>query len=430
MTFQLAIALPTLAGLGKIIVFLVMISVLILLHEYGHFIVARRNGVRVNDFALGMGPTLLKWTSPRSGTNYLLNLFPIGGYCAMKGEDGKTNEAEQQRQFRENVDAMTGSVASTPGYSSSGVALLAERSATSQRKETVKPAPTYRGAAFPSAIVDVVHEEDNFQAKRPLQRLAIVVAGPVMNFIVAIVLMVVSYAAVGIPAPTTTVGPVSPGKPAALAGLRAGDRITAVDGVPVSDGTVLVSDIQKSLGKPLRLTYERANVAHDVTLTPVPGPDGAGHTVGIIGFMKVLAPQRVPLTTALARSGQDFAMIWTSTFGALGGLFTHPAATAGQLHGVVGMASVSGEVQDAGWGAYMSFAALISISLGIFNLLPIPALDGGRGVFILAEMLRGKPVDPEKEALVHVGGFAVLIVLMLVVSYHDIAQIVSGKGAF
>ncbi|MGD0474945.1 MAG: M50 family metallopeptidase [Candidatus Velthaea sp.] len=415
MTYQLAIALPTLAGLGKIIVFLVMISVLIVLHEYGHFIVARRNGVRVNDFALGMGPTLLRWTSPRSGTNYRLNLFPIGGYCAMKGEDGKTNEAEQQRQFRETIDAVAGAAPGSPGVSTSGVALLPERATA--RKD-------------PGALARSVHEEDNFQAKRPLQRLAIVVAGPVMNFIVALVLMVVSYAAVGIPAPTTMVGDVSPGKPAALAGLRAGDRIVAVNGVPVSDGTVLVHDIQTSLGKPLRLTYLRANLTHDVTLTPVPGPDGAGHTVGIIGFLKVLAPQRVPLTTALTRSGQDFAMIWTSTFGALGGLFTHPAATAGQLHGVVGMASVSGEVQDAGWGAYMSFAALISISLGIFNLLPIPALDGGRGVFILAEMLRGKPVDPEKEALVHVGGFAVLIVLMLAVSYHDIAQIVAGKGAF
>jgi len=416
MTYQLAIALPTLAGLGKILVFLVMISVLIVLHEYGHFIVARRNGVRVNDFALGMGPTLLKWTSPRSGTNYLLNLFPIGGYCAMKGEDGKTNEAEQQRHFRENVDSVAGALPGTPGVSTSGVALLPERTAAA--------------TGGSGAAVRIAHEEDNFQAKRPLQRLAIVVAGPVMNFIVALVLMVVSYSAVGIPAPTTMVGDVSPGKPAALAGLRAGDRITAVNGVAVTDGSVLVSDIQKSLGKPLRLTYLRANAAHDVTLTPVPGPDGAGHTVGIIGFLKVLAPQRVPLGIALTRSGQDFALIWTSTFGALGGLFTHPAATAGQLHGVVGMASVSGEVQDAGWGAYMSFAALISISLGIFNLLPIPALDGGRGVFILAEMLRGKPVDPEKEALVHVGGFAVLIVLMLAVSYHDIAQIVSGKGAF
>ena len=416
MIYHLAIALPTLAGLGKIVVFLVMISVLIVLHEYGHFIVARRNGVRVNDFALGMGPTLLRWTSPRSGTNYLLNLFPIGGYCAMKGEDGKTNEAEQQRQFRENVDSVAGASPGSPGVSTSGVALLPERAVRDDKALGNR--------------VRIVHEEDNFQAKRPLQRLAIVVAGPIMNFIVALVLLVVSYAALGIPAPTTTVGDVSPGKPAALAGLRAGDRISAVNGVTVTDGSVLVSDIQKSLGKPLRLTYVRENLSHDVTLTPVPGPDGAGHTVGIIGFLKVLAPQRVPLGTALARSGQDFALIWTSTFGALGGLFTHPAATAGQLHGVVGMASVSGEVQDAGWGAYMSFAALISISLGIFNLLPIPALDGGRGVFILAEMLRGKPVDPEKEALVHVGGFAVLIVLMLAVSYHDVAQIVSGKGAF
>jgi regulator of sigma E protease len=413
MTYHLAIALPTLAGLGKILVFLVMISVLIVLHEYGHFIVARRNGVRVNDFALGMGPTLLRWTSPRSGTNYLLNLFPIGGYCAMKGEDGKTNEAEQQRQFRENVEVVGGSVAGTPGYSSSGVALLPERT------EKVS-----------GPVLRTMHEEDNFQAKTPLQRLAIVVAGPFMNFIVAIVLLVVSYAVLGIPAPTTQVGAVSPGKPAALAGLKAGDKITAVNGVAVTDGSVLVNDIQKSLGKPLSLTYVREQAPHDVTLVPVAGPDGAGHTVGIIGFLKVLAPQRVPFTTAVARSGQDFAVIWTSTFGALGGLFTHPAATAGQLHGVVGMASVSGEVQDAGWGAYLSFAALISISLGIFNLLPIPALDGGRGVFIIAEMLRGKPVDPEKEALVHVGGFAVLIVLMLAVSYHDIANLVSGKGAF
>jgi regulator of sigma E protease len=413
MTYQLALALPTLAGLGKILVFLVMISVLIVLHEYGHFIVARRNGVRVNDFALGMGPTLLRWTSPRSGTNYLLNALPIGGYCAMKGEDGKSNEAEQQRQFRENVDAVNGAAPGTPGVSTSGVALL--------RENAIGPTET---------TVVRMYEDDNFQAKRPLQRLAIVVAGPVMNFIVALVLLIVSYAGLGIPAPTTVVGAISPGRPAALAGLRAGDKIIAANDVAINDGTALVSTIQKSLGKPLRLTFLRGGVRHDVTLTPVAGPDGAGHTVGIIGFMKVLAPQRVSLGTALARSGEDFAAIWTSTFGALGGLFTHPAATAGQLHGVVGMASVSGEFQDAGWGAYLSFAALISISLGIFNLLPIPALDGGRGVFIVAEMLRGKPVDPEKEALVHFGGFAVLIVLMLAVSYHDVANIVSGKGAF
>ena len=122
----------------KLIVYLLMLSVLVVLHELGHFIVARRNGVYVTDFAVGMGPTLLKWTSPRSGTHYRLNAFPVGGYCQMKGEDGKSTEAEQQREFR------TG-------------------------RETAEP--------------------DNFQAKTPLQRLAIVLAGPIANFIVALVLL-------------------------------------------------------------------------------------------------------------------------------------------------------------------------------------------------------------------------------------------------
>ena len=134
----------------SIILFLAMLSVLVVLHEYGHFIVARLNGVRVTDFAMGMGPTLLKWTSPRSGTHYRLNLLPIGGYCQMKGEDGQSTQAEQQREFR-------------------------------------KTAADY--------------EADNFQAKTPLQRLSIVLAGPVANFIVALVLLFGSALAFGVPGP-------------------------------------------------------------------------------------------------------------------------------------------------------------------------------------------------------------------------------------
>ena len=158
-----------------------MLSVLVVLHEYGHFLLARRNGVRVDDFALGMGPTLLKWTSKRSGTNYRLNLFPIGGYCAMKGEDGKTTEAEQQRAFRN----------------------------------------------------DGKHDDDNFQAKTPWQRLSIVVAGPIANFIVALVLLFLSAAVFGVadrrrPPRSTSSCPVTrPSRP----GLQPGDVITAIDGV-------------------------------------------------------------------------------------------------------------------------------------------------------------------------------------------------------
>jgi regulator of sigma E protease len=318
-------------------------------------------------------------TSPRSGTNYMLNAFPIGGYCAMKGEDGKTNEAEQQREFR--------------------------------------------GAGL-------IHDSDNFQAKTPLQRLSIVVAGPVANFIVAIVLLVTSYAAFGVPHPSTIVGTLSPGKPAILAGIHTGDRIVAVNGEAVSDGDVLVGKIHSSIGVPLHIDVLRDNQNLSFTVTPVLGDDGTGHMTGLLGFLRTVVPRRVPIGEAVSRSFSDFGNVVESTFASLGKLFSHPAATASQFSGVVGMARVSAQVQDNGWGAYFGFAALLSISLGIFNLLPIPALDGGRGVFILVEMLRGKPVDPEKEALVHVGGFAVLIALMLFVSWHDVSKLITGQGVF
>ena len=111
-------------------------------------------------------------------------------------------------------------------------------------------------------------------------------------------------------------------------------------------------------------------------------------------------------------------------------LITHPVQHASSLSGVIGMERAASVYQDLGWGPYLSLAAAISIALGVLNLFPFPALDGGRAVFIIAEMLRGRPVEPEKEALVHITGFAVLMVLMVFVAYHDIANIVTGKGVF
>src|SRR5579872_6545171 len=152
----------------KILVFLLMLSVLVVLHEYGHFLIARLCRVRVNDFALGMGPTLLKWTSPRSGTNYRINLFPVGGYCAMQGEDGKTSEAEQQRRFRSESAA----------------------------------------------------DSDSFQAKSPPRRLAIVAAGPIANFVVAFALLLVVAIGYGTQVPLPTVGVLQPNMPAQKVGLQ------------------------------------------------------------------------------------------------------------------------------------------------------------------------------------------------------------------
>ncbi|BDE06277.1 RIP metalloprotease RseP [Vulcanimicrobium alpinum] len=364
----------------KLIVFLLTLSVLVILHEYGHFLLARRNGVRVTDFALGMGPTLLKWTSKRSGTNYRLNLLPIGGYCQMRGEDGKSNEAEQQRAFRGGHE----------------------------------------------------YDADNFQAKTPLQRLSIVLAGPIMNFIVALVLLIGGAIAFGIPgaAPSTQIFQLLPGQPADRAGLRSGDRIVAVNGRAMTDGNVLVDTIHHSTGKLLHVEYVRDGVTRAVDVTPVRAKSPDGTMEGHLGFTPATLPHRVAPPEAVSYAVSYFTFVVKSTLGSLGALVTHPSTVIGQVQGPIGMARVSAQAQDFGPFVFITLAAMISISLGVFNLLPIPALDGGRGVFILVEMLRGKPVDPEKEALVHVGGFAVLIALMLAVSYHDVSAALAGHAAF
>ncbi|HEY5257591.1 MAG TPA: M50 family metallopeptidase [Candidatus Baltobacteraceae bacterium] len=381
------LGLIALAQLGKIVIFLVTLSVLVVLHEYGHFIVARRNGVRVNEFAVGMGPKIFGWTSPRSGTLYSFRALPIGGYCAMEGEDGKTSEAEQQREFRESGTA---------------------------------------GSA-------------NFQSKSPWRRLGIVVAGPAANFILAYVIILFGALAFGINAPGSPpeaiIGSIAAGSPAEHVGLRTGDRIVGIDGVAIANGTQMIDTIHGSLGKRLQLEYERDGVRKGVAVTPTkcpPDPSAKKNAppTGCIGFYPVAKYVRVGFVTAIVSSGQQYVDTVVTEMQNLKLIATQFSTYAGQITGPIGIGQAAVTVQDLGWGPYLRLAALISFALGVFNLLPLPALDGGRGAFIVAELIRGKPVDPEKEALVHVAGLAALLLLMLVIAYHDIARIVAGHGAF
>lgn len=373
----MSLTIATLIGIEKVATFLVMLSALVVLHELGHFVLARRNGVRVNEFAVGMGPRLLGWTSPRSGTVYSLRALPIGGYCAMQGEDGKTSEAEQQREFR---DARGG-------------------------------------------------EQDNFQAKSAWRRLAIVLAGPLANFVLCYVILLVGAMAFGVVGNGNqpVVGILVAGSPAAVAGLQPGDRIVELQGKPVTTGSKLVDEIHGSLGKRLDLVYVRDGERSEVYVTPALCPI-PGKKLGCIGFSPVPAYERVGVVEAVRQSGLQFRNIADQTIGSIVLLVTHFTKYAPQISGVIGMGQVAATVEDWGWGPYLWLAATISFALGLFNLLPIPALDGGRAAFIVAELIRGKPVDPEKEAMVHIAGFAALMALMLLVAFHDIARIASGNG--
>jgi regulator of sigma E protease len=375
------VAAVTLIGFEKVVTFLVMLSVLIVLHELGHFILARRNGVRVNEFAVGFGPRLFGWTSPRSGTQYTLRALPIGGFCAMEGEDNKVSEAQQQREY------LSGS---------------------------------------PSA-------DGNFQSKSPLRRLAIILAGPLANFALCYLILLVGAMAFGIAEPDKAnyqpiVGDLVASSPAATAGIRPGDRIVAIDETFVTSGKELVDTIHHALGKRLDLVYERNGIRTKVHVTPRPCPPQVGKNLGCIGFSPVPAYERVGLPTAVRQSADEFANIATETLGGVALLVTQFSKYAPDVAGPIGMGQVAATVQDWGWGPYFSLAATISFALGLFNLFPIPALDGGRAAFIVAEIIRGRPVDPEKEAMVHIAGFAALMALIMLVAFHDIARIVSGQG--
>jgi regulator of sigma E protease len=365
---------------GKLAMFLFMLSVLVVFHEYGHYLLARLNGVRVNDFAVGFGPTLLKWTSPRTGTNYRINALPLGGYCAMQGEDGKTSEAQQQREFRSSPDGLT---------------------------------------------------SDNFQSKTPWQRLAIVLAGPIANFILAFAILFVGAMTFGVMTQkfSTTIGPVTPGSPGDRAGLRIGDRVLAINGATVTNGDSFVQVIRNSPGKPIDLKIDRRGQVLDVTVTPKASIEN-GKTIGRVGFVRVADRHRVGFADAIVEAKNGVWYMLRGNVEGIWGLITKPKQNFDQTTSVIGMERQAATVQDLGWGPYLDIAAAISMALGVFNLLPFPALDGGRAVFIIAELLRGRPVDREKEAIVHIAGFALLMILMVVVASKDIANIVQGKGVF
>ncbi|HMD02864.1 MAG TPA: M50 family metallopeptidase, partial [Candidatus Baltobacteraceae bacterium] len=260
---------------------------------------------------------------------------------------------------------------------------------------------------------------------------SIVVAGPIANFILAYAIFVTGAIAFGVPSGgvSAQIGPVTHDSPAARAGLQLGDEIVGIDGVRYTSGEAVVQKIRSSAGIPLNLTYMRHGVESTVSVTPERFKE-QGKEIGRIGFRRVPAFKHVPLGEAFYVSVFEMRDQTVGQVGALADLIAHPIQRAPQLNGVIGMEQAASAYQDLGWGPYFALAAAISIALGVFNLLPIPALDGGRAIFIIAEMLRGRPVDAEKEALVHVSGFAVLLVLMLFVAFHDIANIVSGKGVF
>ncbi|PHJ38933.1 peptidase [Desulforamulus profundi] len=243
-----------------------------------------------------------------------------------------------------------------------------------------------------------------------------IVAGPLMNFVLAAVLFALILMLQGVPDPTTTkVGEIIAGSPAQRAGLKVGDVITAVNNSPVENWDQLVAETNKNPGQPLRIKVLRD--AQELNLTVATVKDESGqHKMGIRPTLKKMDP-----FSALAKGTAFTVQISGLILSFLGQIFTQQAPM--DLGGPVRVVSEIGKAAEFGIFQVMQLAAFLSINLGLFNMLPIPALDGSRVLFLLWEKITGRPVEPSKESFIHMVGFGLLLLLMVVITYNDIVSL-------
>ncbi|GCE48846.1 site-2 protease [Thermosporothrix hazakensis] len=374
-----------------------VLGLLVFIHELGHFLAAKWSGIRVEEFGLGLPPRIVgirrntrgRWeflwfgqreehtTVPGEAdddrTIYSINLLPIGGFVRMTGENGEETE-------------------------------------------------------------DGIVDPKSFMAKSAGKRFITLIAGVVMNFILAILLFTIAFGpGMGIPKDISTkISEVQPNTPAEKAGLHPGDTILAVNGHAVENMTQTTAEMQNLLKAsnnpetvPIQLTIRRANSSQTQTITVEARkhpPKGQG-SIGIVNREPLM--ETVPLWQAPLKGIQYTFSLIGQIFQNLGQLFLGRGFD--QLAGPVGIAQSTGEIAQnvprLGWGLIFAWTASLSLSLAVMNSLPFPALDGGRILLILIEVLRGgKRIKPEREALINLVGFAALILLMIVITINDIRR--------
>jgi len=253
----------------------------------------------------------------------------------------------------------------------------------------------------------------SFVNKKPIQRLVILAAGAIMNFVLAYVLLVIIMLGLGFP--STTIDEVIADYPAVEAGLASGDKIIGIDGEVIKTWEEVIQKISESEGQPLNIIVERNNRKIETVLKPVLSEDDGTYKIGITSSLK-----KQP-TKAFTYAGKQFTTFFTDIFKFFIQLGQNKVE--GEIIGPVGMVNVIGQASKVGFLNLLYLAAYISVNLGIVNLLPFPALDGGRIVFVIIEMIKGSPVDREKEGYIHFVGIAILMALMVFLVFRDISHL-------
>tara|TARA_Y100000814_G_scaffold110440_2_gene78084 strand:- start:599 stop:1777 length:1179 start_codon:yes stop_codon:yes gene_type:complete len=362
---------------NPILTFLIGITILVFVHEFGHYIVARWCKVRVEIFSVGFGKEIFGWTD-KNGTRWKIASIPLGGYVKMFGEGDAIIRDEDSQSEREMTEA--------------------------ERKVS-------------------------FYHKRLSHRAYIVAAGPAINFIFAILAFAILFFAVGVPTPVSdkqlsVVGSVLPNSPAYHSGFSAGDKILAINGNGILYFAELKKIVEASAGQKLSVKILRGKKEKILNVIPKPTDikiDGQYKKVGRLGITGdpgELVNIKQGFSEALLNGCVKTYEFSKRILVFVGNIFIGKESTS-ELGGILRIADISGKVADQGFANYISFLAILSINLGLINLFPIPMLDGGHLAFYLFEALRGKPLAEKTQEYGLRVGFALVIALFLFVTWND-----------
>jgi regulator of sigma E protease len=371
---------------------LIVFGLVIFVHELGHFVAAKLTGVYAPRFSVGFGPSLIK---KRVGeTEYILAAFPLGGYVRM---------ASREDEATAFLEGGSENSATTPGNPKDGF--------------------------DPDAMIPFgpkpIPESRWFESKSLPQRLFIMLAGVTMNALLAYVIYVGLLLRSGIPIPTTVASVVNPGKPAALAGIQAGDSIASFNGRPVGSWQMLLDSIGASADRPISLGIIRRGQPVQVTVTPtsedVPDPEtGVKRPVGRIGMMAGQGFRPISVPRAFVEAWHITVDNGSKIFSALGSLMRGVGLK--DLGGPIAIAQVSVQAAQGGIETVLLLVALISINVAVFNLLPIPILDGGQIVLNVAESIKGSAFSTRTRENILKGGLLIIGLLFVTVMFNDISR--------
>jgi regulator of sigma E protease len=369
------------ALLGYIVPFLFVLTIVVFFHELGHFLIARLCGIRVLTFSLGFGPELLGFTD-RTGTRWKLSAVPLGGYVKFFGDEN---------------------AASAPDM---------------------------------DALADMPEEERRlaFPAQPVAARAAVVVAGPLANFVLAIVIFAGIFMIYGKQSTSARVDSIQTGSAAEAAGFVPGDLVLSIDGRRIDSFAEMQRIISTNADQTLRILVDRGGA--QVTLKATPAlkemKDNFGnvHRIGVLGITRSMAPgdlktEKVPPLTAVRLGAEETWFVIDRTLSYIGGVIVGREAT-DQLGGPIRIAQVSGQVATAGIVALLHLAAVLSVSIGLLNLFPVPLLDGGHLLFYAIEAVRGKPLSERAQELGFRIGFAIVVMLMIFATFNDILHLASS----